>query len=65
MCGCLAIPAADRPVAARMNRAINLYIRALLDRSTPSRQQLDFIDNYAGLCEQHRIHRTLHKEATT
>lgn len=65
MCDCAAIPLADRPVAARMNRAITLYVQSLLQRSTPTRQQLDFIDNYAGLCDEHRIHRTDRKEATT
>ena len=64
MCGCPAIPTDNPPVAAHMNVAINLYVNALLDRSTPTRSQLDFIDNYAGLCEQHRIHRPVHKETT-
>ena len=64
MCGCAAIPTDNPPVAARMNRAIAQYVDALLTRSTPTRQQLDMIDNYAGLCEQHRIHRTARKETT-
>lgn len=65
MCDCAAIPTDNRPVAARMNRAIDLYVKALTQRSTPARAQLDFIDNYAGLCAQHRIHRPDSKEATT
>ena len=64
MCDCQAIPTDNPSVAARMNRAINLYVRALLNHSTPTRQQLDMIDNYAGLCEQHRIHRPAHEETT-